>query len=86
MLSEFALKSDEFRGAQGGVCALRWTAFEQGRRKTPSFRVTGFLKLIVTDLPSSSSCQGCGDQTRALITSQMVSTYTPADAWHPLSS
>lgn len=51
-----------------------------------SFHVTGFLKLVVTDLPSSSSRQGCGDQTRALITSQMVSTYTPADAWHPRSS
>ena len=29
---------------------------------------------------------GSGDETGALITSQMVSVYTPADAWHPLSS
>lgn len=32
MFSEFALKSDEFCGTQGGVCASFWTFFEQERR------------------------------------------------------
>lgn len=33
MFSEFALKSDEFCGAQVGGCAPCWPCFEQGRRK-----------------------------------------------------
>lgn len=63
-----------------------WAREEETLSSPGSFCVRGFLKLIVSDLPSSSLCQGCGDQPGALFTSQMVSTHMPAAAWHPLSS